>query len=188
MPETRSETLSAFRGWNLSWHGLLTNQQGEWWLVLQVVLIVAVMALPGWPKTALITLPKLGFWLVETVGGAMLIAGLVLAGAAFRSLGANLSPCPDPKPGSALVIDGPYRLCRHPMYLAVLICAAGVMVMRLSGLHLLLLILLALTLRGKARREERALLQRDGGYGALFADAPAIAPWLPGLNWPLKRP
>lgn len=133
--------------------------------------------------------PLSGFstWPVQLLGGGLLIAGLLLAGAAFLSLGANLSPLPDPKTGSSLVCQGPYQLCRHPMYLAVLICAAGVMLMRLSGVHVLLLILMALTLRGKARREERGLLKRDPEYATLFQGSVAISLWIPGLNWPLTQ-
>ena len=188
MPEPQADGFAAFKGWNLHWRGLLTNQQGEWWLALQVALILAVMVLPGWPKPAALALSSLHTWPVQVLGSGLLVAGLGLAGGAFFSLGASLSPLPDPKPGSVVVRSGPYRLCRHPMYLAVLICAAGVMVMRLSGVHVVLLIVLALTLRGKARREEKALLARDPAYAEAFQHSWAIAPWIPGLNWPLKQP
>jgi len=188
MPEPQADGFAAFKGWNLQWRGLLTNQQGEWWLALQVALILAVMVLPGWPKPAALPLSSLHTWPAQVLGSGLLVAGLGLAGGAFFSLGASLSPLPDPKPGSVVVRSGPYRLCRHPMYLAVLICAAGVMVMRLSGVHIVLLILLALTLRGKARREEKALLARDPAYAEAFQDSCAIAPWIPGLNWSLNRP
>lgn len=187
MQDNRPKLHDAFQGWNLHWQGLLSNQQGEWWLVVQVALIVAVLAVPGWPSPTALPLSGFSTWPVQLLGGGLLIAGLLLAGAAFLSLGANLSPLPDPKPGSALVDQGPYQLCRHPMYLAVLICAAGVMLMRLSGVHVLLLILMALTLRGKARREERGLLKRDPAYATLFQGSVAIAPWIPGLNWPLTQ-
>ena len=188
MPAHQDHGFTAFTGWNLHWRGLLTNEQGEWWLALQVALILAVMVLPGWPKPAALALSNLHTWPVQVLGSGLLVAGLGLAGGAFFSLGASLSPLPDPKPGSVVVRSGPYRLCRHPMYLAVLICAAGVMVMRLSGVHVVLLILMALTLRGKARREEKALLARDPAYAEAFQHSWAIAPWIPGLNWPLKQP
>lgn len=188
MPKNVFGGFEAFQGWQLSWRGLMTNQRGEWWLALQVALILTVIVLPGWPKPAALGLSSLETWPVQVLGGGLLVAGLGLAGGAFFSLGASLSPLPDPKPTNVLVRGGPYRYCRHPMYLAVLICAAGVMVMRLSSVHVVLLIVLALTLRGKARREEKALLARDPAYAELFQDSWAIAPWIPGLNWSLKHP
>jgi len=187
MPTHHAHGFAAFKGWNLHWRGLLTNEQGEWWLALQVALILAVIVLPGWPKPTTLALSSLPTWPVQFLGSGLLVAGLGLAGRAFITLGANLSPLPEPKPGSVVIREGPYRLCRHPMYLAVLICAAGVMLMRLSGVHVLLLILMALTLRGKARREERGLLKRDPAYATLFQGSVAIAPWIPGLNWPLTQ-
>ena len=188
MPEPQADGFAAFKGWNLHWRGFLTNQQGEWWLALQVALILAVTVVPGWPEPAALALSSFNTWPTQVLGSGLLVAGLGLAGGAFFSLGASLSPLPDPKPGSVVVRSGPYQLCRHPMYLAVLICATGVMVMRLSGMHALLLVLLVLTLRGKARREEKALLALDPAYAELFQDSWAIAPWIPGLNWSLKQP
>lgn len=185
---------AAFSGWTLTWGGLRNNTQGEWWLFSQVVLILAVILLPAWPvfttdgahgePVMLGWLLPIG-WLLA-IGWLLVAGGAVLAGQALITLGANLSPLPDPKPGANLVNTGPYRLCRHPLYLAVLICAIGVMVLRLSALHGVLVVALALVLRGKARREEHRLLLVHPSYNQVFANTPGIAPWIPGLNWRVK--
>ena len=177
---------AALSGWNLSWAGLWRNQQGEWWLLGQGVLILAVIILPGWPQSALADLNLIWRNCLMISGGSLLTGGVVLAVASFLALGDNLSPLPEPKPGIQLVQSGPYRLCRHPLYLAVLICAAGVMLMRQSPLHLALLIALAMTLRGKAKREEQGLVRRHSDYSTLFSGKPAILAWIPGLNWSIE--
>ena len=52
-----------------------------------------------------------------------------------------------------------------------------------SLLHLLLTGLLAAVLVGKARREERLLIERHPDYLAYRATKPAILPYVPGLDW-----
>ncbi|HEX7472870.1 MAG TPA: methyltransferase, partial [Candidatus Limnocylindrales bacterium] len=52
-------------------------------------------------------------------------AGVVLAGAAARTLGAALTPLPMPNAEARLVRTGAFRLVRHPIYGAVVIAALG---------------------------------------------------------------
>jgi 2-amino-4-hydroxy-6-hydroxymethyldihydropteridine diphosphokinase len=54
---------------------------------------------------------------VSTVAGvALATAGIVLALTASRRLGPALTPNPVPRAGTSLVVVGPYRLARHPIY------------------------------------------------------------------------
>lgn len=177
---------AAFSGWNLSWRGLMNNAQGEWWLLGQLALIFAVIVVPTWPASWSDLPPQQLRWVCLAIGWMLLGGGALLASQALITLGVNLSPLPEPKAGIDLVSTGPYRLCRHPLYLAVLICATGVMVIRLSALHAMLLMALALVLRGKANREERQLLQMHPSYAQVFADTPGLAPGIPGLNWRVR--
>lgn len=186
--DQRERFQGAFRGWNLNWEGWRRNSQGEWWLLSQGMLILAVIGLPSWPYRLGQNLPALALSSLELLGGVILLLGIGLAVLAFWTLGENLSPLPDPKPGIAIVCSGPYRLCRHPLYLAVLICSFGVLLLRQSPLHMVLLLTLVGVLRGKAQREERGLLQRHPNYRTVMGQIPAIAPWIPGLNWQLQNP
>ena len=170
-----------FSDWGFSWGGWLDNRRGEWWLLAQLLLITAHL-LPVWPAPASFDVaiwPKPLF----AVGLLLLALGLFRAIEAFRCLGASLSPLPAPKPSNQLVATGPYAICRHPLYRALLLCSAGVVLATGSLLHLLLLVSLAAVLQGKARFEEQGLRALHSNYTQYAAATPAIVGWLPGLDW-----
>ncbi len=158
------------RDWGLSWGGWLDNRRGEWWLLGQLVLIALDIALPAWPLR----------WSspqgLMVVGVVVLIAGLVLAAVAFVQLGSSLTPLPEPMPNAELKAQGLYGFCRHPLYLAVLVCALGMALIKGGVLHPLLLLGLGVLLRGKAKREEQALLRQYPDYGAYQQRVPAFFP------------
>ena len=170
-----------FSDWGFSWGGWLDNRRGEWWLLAQLLLITAHL-LPAWPAPAnfgVASWPPPLFGL----GLLLLVFGLFRALEAFRCLGASLSPLPAPKPANQLIATGIYAICRHPLYRAVLLCSAGVVLATGSPLHLLLLVSLAAVLRGKARFEEQGLRALHPDYGQYAAVTPAIVGWVPGLDW-----
>jgi protein-S-isoprenylcysteine O-methyltransferase Ste14 len=166
--------------WGFSWEGLADNRRGEWWLIAQLALITAHL-LPPTPAPAALGLA----WplVLRVLGWGTFALGLGLAAQAVRGLGASLTPLPEPMAQAPLVCTGVYGRCRHPLYQAVLVCSLGVAVALGSGLHLALLVALALVLRGKAHREERRLLEIYPEYGAYRTITPAIVPHLPGLDW-----
>lgn len=159
----------------------MDNRRGEWWLAAQLLLIAALL-LPPWPAP----LPWGLSWPLglRLVGAVLVVLALATAAQAFTALGTSLTPLPEPMPGAALITEGPYRHCRHPLYRSVLLGALGMVVLLGSLLHLLVLLALAAVLGGKARREERALLAaHPHAYPAYRAATPAILPGLPWLDW-----
>ena len=167
--------------WGLSWGGWLDNRRGEWWLLAQLILI-ALHLLPPWPAPATLGLaiwPRPLFGL----GVVILFIGVVLALQGFQALGTSLSPLPAPRDDNQLVTKGAYGRCRHPLYQAILICSLGMVIALGSAVHLLLLLSLALVLRGKAKREEQALQELHPAYSAYQEKVPAIVPGIPGLDW-----
>jgi protein-S-isoprenylcysteine O-methyltransferase Ste14 len=166
--------------WGLSWEGLRDNRHGEWWLLAQMLLIAAHW-LPPMPSPASLGIP----WplVMRLIGGTTLLVGLVLGAQGARHLGASLSPLPEPIPGAALVTEGAYGRCRHPLYQALLICSFGVAMALGSLLHLGLLVALAAVLGNKARWEEARLCQAHPDYAAYRASTAAIVPFLPWLDW-----
>lgn len=171
----------ALADWGLSWQGWLDHRRGEWWLLAQLLLVALLALLPPWPAPG-----SMGFaWpLPLFLGGWLLVlVALVLALAALWRLGPSLTPLPDPKPGAPLVTTGAYGRCRHPLYQALVLGGFGCALAWPSLLHLLLAIVLAAVLVGKARREERLLIECHPDYLAYRARTPAILPRVPGLDW-----
>jgi len=166
--------------WGFSWRGLIDNRRGEWWLVAQLLLLAAQL-LPPRPRLASLGLA----WplALQGLGWAVFALGLALAARSLRTLGASLTPLPEPMAGAALVTSGAYGRCRHPLYQAMLIGVLGLSLALGSLLHLVLLLGLAVVLRGKAEREERRLLALHPGYAAYRAGTAAILPGVPGLDW-----
>jgi len=167
--------------WGFTPAGWLDNRRGEWWLAAQLLLLAALL-LPPWPAPA--TLGLAGPLPLRLLGAALVLLALGGAARSLLRLGASLTPLPEPMPGAALVTEGPYARCRHPLYRQILTGAAGMALLLGSLLHLLLLLALAGVLGGKARREERSLLAAHPlAYPAYRAATPGILPGLPWLDW-----
>ncbi|MEB3198928.1 MAG: methyltransferase [Synechococcaceae cyanobacterium] len=166
--------------WGFSRAGWGDNRRGEWWLLAQLLLISALL-LPPLPAVSRLGLPWP--WPLRLPGAALLALALVAAVRALLQLGPSLTPLPEPLPGAPLVTSGPYARCRHPLYQAVLLAGLALALLLGSPLHLLITLALAGVLGGKARREERSLLQQHPDYAAYRRDTAAIVPRLPWLDW-----
>jgi protein-S-isoprenylcysteine O-methyltransferase Ste14 len=91
--------------------------------------VAAVLLIARWlavndPTHATIADPALT--ILEITGLILYVAGFLLMAAAMLTLGENyqLGGC-SPRPGDSLVGKGPYRLVRHPMYLAAWCISLG---------------------------------------------------------------
>jgi protein-S-isoprenylcysteine O-methyltransferase Ste14 len=177
---SEGDLAALLRRWGFTLAGWRDNRRGEWWLAAQLLLIAALL-LPAWPAPAAFGLS----WplALRLAGAALVLLALVGAARSLLRLGSSLTPLPEPMPGAALVTEGPYAHCRHPLYRQILLGAAGLALLQGSLLHLALLLALAALLGGKARREERSLLALHPSYGAYCAATPAIVPHLPWLDW-----
>lgn len=89
----------------------------------------------------------------------------------------NINIRPEPKEGGRLVTHGPYRLVRHPMYLAVLLFTAAFAAAG-DAWQWALWVALAAVLYAKARREERGLALVHPGYADYRARTRAIIPFV----------
>ena len=94
------------------------SDRGGGWVLAQTVLTVLIVVLvflpPYWPRQ----LSFAGIPLAA-VGGI----GFVWAA---RTLGKSLTPYPRPRESGVLVLRGPYRFLRHPIYVAGFLFFLGV--------------------------------------------------------------
>ncbi len=171
---------SMFSNWGFSWEGWLNNRHGEWFLIAQLTVITTHL-LPAWPS-----LLKEGSSLLsilKVIGGFFFFIGIYYAIKAFIKLGPSLSPLPEPKTNASLITSGPYRNCRHPLYQALILSSAGIMVYQASFLHLILFLLLCYVLKSKALREEKRLKEFYPDYLDYMTKTPAIIKGFSYFDW-----
>jgi protein-S-isoprenylcysteine O-methyltransferase Ste14 len=117
--------------------------------------------------------------LTDIVSDVVVLAGLLLAISARRSLGSNWSAGAAVEHGHELVKSGPYRYVRHPIYSGFLTMVLGTAV--LYG-HLVGMVILAVCMAGlyvKAMREESLLRDRFfDAYSEYMARTKALIPFL----------
>jgi protein-S-isoprenylcysteine O-methyltransferase Ste14 len=102
-------------------------------------------------------------WL-RIAGLPIVVAGIVFGIWAARTLGSALTPYPAPTEEATLVERGPYRLVRHPIYVAGLLVFLGYGLLS-SVPATVAVALLAGLWHFKAGVEERHLAERFPGYG-----------------------
>jgi protein-S-isoprenylcysteine O-methyltransferase Ste14 len=151
----------------------MDDPMGRRFVTLQATLFFAVAAGPWWHGAA-VPVPA-----AAALAGTILIgAGALLAVAAGARLGRNLTPFPRPRPGGGLVIDGVYRLVRHPIYGGVLLMAVGWAALRMSAVAAIGALLLWWLFERKSRYEERLLVASYPAYRAYSATTRRFLPFL----------
>jgi protein-S-isoprenylcysteine O-methyltransferase Ste14 len=155
------------------WQG----KRGEWYVVLQVGLLILVAIGPR-------TWPGLPAWspgwsgLGTIGGGPLFLAGALLAVAGVLSLGRNLTPLPRPKDDATLVVAGAYRLVRHPIYSGLAAMAFGWGMWVHGWLTLGYALLLFVFFDCKSRREERWLREKFPEYAAYQRRVRKLIPFI----------
>jgi protein-S-isoprenylcysteine O-methyltransferase Ste14 len=105
-------------------------------------------------------IPDLLAW---ALGGAFIACGALLTGSALlRFRGAGTTVRPD-RPATTLVIAGPYRITRNPMYLGLAFAYLGISVAGESVWALILLPVVLIVINRWAIGPEEAFLQRRFG-------------------------
>lgn len=155
------------------WEG----KRGEWYVAVQGVLLLLLFfgprcteEIPAWPERFQT--------LAYSVGGVLAAFGFVFGVAAALVLGRNLTPLPRPKEASQLVVKGPYRLVRHPIYTGVIFMAYGWSVLSQSWLTMGYATIVFLFLDVKSRREERWLVEKYPGYEAYRKAVKRLVPFI----------
>lgn len=125
----------------------------SWFYVAGQFGLLALLLLPPWQ-------------LAWRPAGVTLLTASVLIGTwtLWFNRPGNFNVRPQPHESGHLVTSGPYRFVRHPMYVSLLLGAAGWAVCAGSWAHGVVVVLLVLVLNYKASFEEQLLLRRWPGY------------------------
>ena len=150
--------------------------RGEGWLLLQIFFMVSIPLAAWQASPPLDETPEVR--LVRQVGYGILLAGLLLLFASSAALrnSRSFSALPRPIDSGSLVVAGPYRFVRHPIYCGLILAGIGSALIRESLLVGVLTLVLSVVLDLKRRREEAWLLKRYPDYAAYRARTKALIP------------
>lgn len=102
--------------------------------------------------------PDISLLIIELVGAALGIWAVLSMGIGRFNI------VPDPKDGSRLVTRGPYRLIRHPMYLALLLLTLPLIIADFTWWRGMFWLALLIDLVLKLNYEETLLEKKLDGY------------------------
>ncbi|MFA5182043.1 MAG: isoprenylcysteine carboxylmethyltransferase family protein [Syntrophales bacterium] len=106
-------------------------------------------------------------------------AGIALGGWSLAVMGRkNLNIAPTVRDGAQLVIKGPYRFIRHPMYASVLLTGWALIIDRFTLLRLIVGLILTADLMIKMLYEEGILKRHFRDYPAYMERTKRIIPFI----------
>ena len=146
---------------------------------IPLVLAAMLFMLPGRDLGALAAPFMARSWTGYGIGVVLVALGLAFAVQARRHLGANWSGTVTLKQEHSLIRSGPYRHIRHPIYTGILLAFVGSALALAEWRGVLAVLLAAMALIIKLRREERWMLQCFGADYAAYRKASWAL--LPGL-------
>lgn len=138
--------------------------------LLYVSLQFLLIGMIAWPFTSPVA---------DVLSLTIFLSGLAVFFAALVTMNLRtFSVMPEPKAEGELITKGIYGIVRHPMYLAVLLCAVGACLAYESEWKWVLTGLLAIVLLLKSQREEKMLARRYPGYAEYRKRTKAIVPFV----------
>jgi protein-S-isoprenylcysteine O-methyltransferase Ste14 len=111
------------------------------------------------------------------------VGGLALGAWAVTAMGLRqLRAAPDVAAQARLVVNGPYRWIRHPMYAAVLLITAVLVTDNFTWWRLIVWLVLLLNLLEKLHFEETMLMQQFPEYAAYRQRTKRLIPFVLGIG------
>lgn len=144
----------------------LDRQQEGWFILISLRLagllgwfgLLAYLVDPAWMAWAALSLPVWWRW----IGVAFLAAAGALLFWTFRSLGRNLTDTVVTRRNHTLIITGPYRWMRHPLYTSAALMIPATTLITANWFFLAMGLMVILLLVVRTRKEEANLIARFG--------------------------
>lgn len=151
-------------------------ERGGGWVLAQLALfalyVLALVATPGITE-------GFGLELARITGVMMVVIAVAIGGWSMVILGRDLSIFPHPVEEARLVDRGPYRLVRHPIYLAVILGALGLALAFLNTAAAIVALVFIPFFMAKTGFEEDRLVEQVAGYRDYRSAIPyRIIPWV----------
>jgi protein-S-isoprenylcysteine O-methyltransferase Ste14 len=152
------------------------SERGGWWVVAQFAVFglyaVAMLGTDGIDE-------GFGLGFARIVGAVMVAFAVVVGVWALFLLGRKLTMYPHPVHEAVLVAAGPYRLVRHPIYLAVITGGVGLGLVFLNTAGVAVALTFIPFFMAKSEFEEDRLVERVPGYRGYRSAIPyRLIPWL----------
>jgi protein-S-isoprenylcysteine O-methyltransferase Ste14 len=90
----------------------------------------------------------------------------------------NFNIVPDIKDGAKLIVTGPYRFVRHPMYSSLILFMLGILLWHFSWLNLLFFFIMSVAVLLKAFKEEKLWHIEDEKYASYMKNTKMIIPFV----------
>lgn len=124
----------------------------------------------------LITGPFLAYEpIVICIAGFSILLGLWAIATMSRS---KITVFPILKEGAVFITKGPYRVIRHPMYLAIILFAFSLVLEKMNLFRILVMLILVLNLIVKIEFEEKILVQEFKEYKSYKKGTRKLIPFI----------
>ncbi len=127
---------------------------------------------------ALIMIPKQTIMITSLWWVAIMIATLLALWIFTHNRVGNFNIVPEIRDNAQLVITGPYRFIRHPMYSSLILFMVGVVLWHFSWINVLFLAIMIGAVAMKALREEQLWGAHDSAYEAYKKRTKMIVPFI----------
>jgi protein-S-isoprenylcysteine O-methyltransferase Ste14 len=156
-----------------SWKG----QHGEYWVVMQAVVMLGYVVLPVYRPNWLVVSPPwlYGIW---ALSGLLFVGAAILVGRGLVDLGSSLTPLPYPRQDGQFIQSGIYAIVRHPLYSGVTLAAKAYAIGQLSLSHFAAMLLLFAFFNFKAHQEEIWLSEKYPEYASYRQQVKKLIPWV----------
>jgi len=144
-------------------------ERGAGWVIAQGAIFVFFLVAVVFGDTVA-DVPGLIF--AQVVGLIVGLAGATVSAWALLQHGWRVSPFPKPIDDAHLVVSGPYRYVRHPMYTGIVIFTLGVGLAYANPVAMLSSVTFLVFFMAKTGCEEEMLVARVDGYRAYRSNVP----------------